>query len=77
MALTAEQQSNVDLQNALDAERRAHDIVMETCRSKLEAVRLARDTLVENKRNLPVGEREVTSADILSFATELTTYINN
>ena len=84
MALTAEQQSQVELQTALaqlnaDAEnaRRAHELAMDARRSKLEAVRIAKETLIENRRNQPVDAREVTAADIAAYATTLVNYVNS
>lgn len=44
--------------------------------ARLEAVRLARETLTENRRSLPVGEREITATDITGFADTLVNYIN-
>ena len=76
MALTAEQQAQVELQEATDAGRRAHELAMEARRAKLEAVRLAKETLIENARSKPVDSRDVTAADIQAFAQTLVSYIN-
>jgi hypothetical protein len=76
MALTAEQQAQVDLQNAMDTPRREHEMAMESRRAKLEAIRLAKETLIENRRNQPVDAREVTAADITAYANTLVGYIN-
>ena len=76
MALTAEQQSQVELQEATDAGRRAHELAMEARRAKLEAIRLAKETLIENARSKPVDSRDVTAADIQAFAQTLVSYIN-
>jgi hypothetical protein len=40
-------------------------------------VRLAKETLLENDRNKPTGERGVTAADITTFSDTLITYVNN
>jgi hypothetical protein len=40
-------------------------------------VRLAKETLLENDRNKPTGERGVTAADITAFSDTLMTYVNN
>ncbi len=77
MALTAEQQAQVDLHIAMEAPRREHELAMESRRAKLEAVRLAKETLIENRRNQPVDAREVTAADITAYAGTLISYINN
>lgn len=65
MALTAEQQAQVDYQHAVDERR-----------NRLEAVRLAQQTLIENRRNMPVDQREIAAADITAYANTLIAYIN-
>jgi hypothetical protein len=44
---------------------------MENRRAKLELLRMAKETLVENARNKPVDEAVVTAAAIVTFANEL------
>jgi hypothetical protein len=41
----------------------------------LEAVRLAKDILMENDRNKPTGERGITASDVTAFADTLLTYV--
>ena len=65
MALTAEQQTQLDFDNASRAVDR-----------KMEAVRLAKDVLMENDRNKPTGERGITASDVTAFADAIITYIN-
>jgi hypothetical protein len=98
MALTPEQQADIDMQEAREAGRRAHEQAMEAARqanslasiqaqaaaqaamqskqAKLEAVRLAKETLLENARSRPVDARDVTVADITAFAQALLNYID-
>ena len=76
MAFTPEQQAQVDIQVAIDAARTAGQVEADAKRAKLEAVRLAKETLIENRRNLPVDQREVTATDITSFANTLVSYVN-
>jgi hypothetical protein len=76
MALTPEQQAQVDLQEAMEASRRAHEIVMDKRRARLEAVRLAKETLIENARSKPVDARDVSAADITAFAAALEAHID-
>lgn len=76
MALTAEQQAQIELAEATDAGRRAHELAMEARRTKLEAIRLAKETLIENARSKPVDTRDVSAADIQAFAQTLVSYIN-
>ena len=77
MALTAEQQADLEFQTALDNMRQSNHLTMETRRAKLEAIRIAQHTLIENRRNQPVDAREVTAADITAYANTLVSYINS
>lgn len=43
---------------------------------RLEILRLAKETLLENARSKPVDSREVTAQDIENFAETLETYLN-
>jgi hypothetical protein len=72
MALDANQQFQLDLENA----RHANQMALQAKQAKLEAVRLAKETLVENARSKPVDTREVTAADITAFAAALEAYVN-
>ena len=76
MALTSEQQAQVDIQIAIENARAANQGVSDAKRTKLEMIRLAKDVLVENRRNLPVDQRGVTATDITDLATTLVAYIN-
>jgi len=76
MALTAEQQAQIELQEAQEAGRRAHELAMDKRRARLEAVRLAKETLIENARSKPVDARDVTAADIAAFAAALEAHID-
>lgn len=42
---------------------------------KSEMIRVAKDVLIENSRNSPVSEREITSNNIIQFATDLINFI--
>ncbi len=72
MALDANQQFQLDLENA----RHANQMAAQAKQAKLEAVRLAKETLIENARSKPVDTREVTAADITAFAAALEAYVN-
>jgi hypothetical protein len=76
MALTPEQQASVDMAVAIEADRYNKQMALQAQQAKLEAVRIAQQTLLENRRNKPVEEREVTAADITNYASTLTSYIN-
>jgi hypothetical protein len=76
MALTAEIQAQIEEAEAREAGRRAHELAVEQRRAKLEAVRLAKETLIENARSKPVDERGVSGSDITTFADAIVSYIN-
>ena len=65
MALSQEQLDQIAYQNAQQA-----------VHNKMEAVRIAKDVLMENDRNKQVGDRGITAADITTFAESIVTYIN-
>lgn len=77
MAFTEEQQAQMDIQLALENARHANQMQAEAVRAKLEAVRLAKETLIENARSKPVDSRDVSAADIQAFAQTLVAYINS
>ena len=64
-------------EQARDIARRTHEAAMEQRRAKLEAVRLAKETLLENDRNKPTGERGISASDVTAFADTLVNYVNN
>lgn len=98
MALTTEQQAQVDLQTALGDAAMQQQITLENLRQtnqqasqsaqaaaqavaqakqvKMEAVRIAQQTLVENARSKAIDARDISAADITAFASELVAYIN-
>ena len=87
MALTTDQQSQIDFAVAMqqatsaatsaqDNARRAHEITIQAKQAKLEAVRLAQQTLVENARSKSVDARDIAASDITAYAETLTAYIN-
>ena len=76
MALTTEQQAQVDIQIAVENVRHANQLAFQAKQTKLEAVRLAKETLIENARSKPADSREVTAADIITFADNLVASIN-
>jgi hypothetical protein len=76
MALTTEQQSAIDYQNAIEAARHAGQMALQAKQAKLEAVRLAKEVLIENARSKAVDSRDVAAADITAFAQTLVAYID-
>ena len=88
MALSAEQQAQVDVQLAVETARQTNLMEMETVRNnnnnlletkrnRLEAIRLAQQTLVENSRSLPADQRGIAASDITAFAATIQAYINS
>ena len=74
MALTAEQQAEVDFNEAI----RAGDREQEAKRIKLDALRMAKEILVENRRTQSAAEAtDITAAAIQTIADSLTTYVNS
>ena len=87
MALTAEQQAQIDAQTALQTEfenlRHTNLLALEdkrlqveSQRAKVELVRLAQQTLIANSNNQPVSDRQISAADITVFAETLVSYVN-
>jgi hypothetical protein len=87
MALTTEQQAQIDVANAIGEINNQQQIALENLRhtnqlaaqakqAKLEAVRLAKDVLIENARSKAVDSRDVAAADITAFAGTLVAYID-
>jgi len=76
MALTAEQQSQVDIQIAVENARHINQMTAQAKQAKLEAVRLAKEVLLENARSKAVDSRDVTAAEINTFAQTLVAYID-
>jgi hypothetical protein len=65
MALTEDQLNQVEFN---DAQQKVH--------RKMELVRIAKETLLENDRSKSADERGVTASDITTFADALHTYVN-
>lgn len=76
MALTPEQQAQVDVSDAIEATRHANQMALQAKQAKLEAVRLAKEVLIENARSKAVDSRDVAAADIAAFAGTLVAYID-
>jgi hypothetical protein len=62
-------------QQEIENLRHTNQMAAEAQRNRLEVIRLAKETLIENARNKPVEESAVSAADITAFARELTNYI--
>jgi len=75
MALTTEQQAQIDFEKAMEtarAESRAAERLRDT---KLEAIRIAQNIVLENSRNATSGD-QITANDLTAIATDIIAYIN-
>ena len=78
MALSPEMQAQVDQQNAIEDNRAANQAASEAKRAKLEALRIAKEVLVENRRTKTAAEAvDIEDADITNFAAALTVFVNS
>lgn len=50
---------------------------LEAQKIKLESVKIAKEILLENARSKPVGEKDVSVSDVMTFANSLDTFINS
>jgi hypothetical protein len=78
MTMTPEEIMNTQQQHQqdLEASRRTHETEMNNRRSRLELVRIAKETLIENARNKPASEAvALTAEEITAFANELINYV--
>jgi hypothetical protein len=73
---SARQQAQIDTQIAVENARHANVLELENRRAKLEAVRLAKEVLVENARSKPIDTRDISADDVKNYAQTLMNYIN-
>jgi len=76
MALTPEQQAEVDKQAAITAAQINANAGETAKMRKLQCLNISHTVLLENKRNLPVEQRQITAAEINAFAAALEAHIN-
>lgn len=72
MALTDQQQSDLEFQTAQQAVSRLNDAQ----RNRLELTRLAKEILAENDRNKAIDSRGFTADDVIAEATKLIAFVN-
>lgn len=78
MALTDEQQQEVDKQNAIEDNRASNMASQELKRTKLETLRMAKEVLVENRRTQAASDAtDITASAVTTLATELNNFINS
>jgi len=76
MALTVEQQAEVEKQAAISAAQVNANAGEANKQRKTQYLNIAYATLLENKRSLPVEQRQITPAEITAFADSLNAYVN-
>lgn len=76
MALTTEQQAQVDVQIAVDIARLKALEAKEKLQRKQEMVRIAKEIIQENRRLSLVGDvSDITVSDISTLANDLLAYV--
>lgn len=73
MAYTPEQEFQLEL----ETQRAKYQEATEARRTRFDAIRLAKEVLIDNARNKPAEESEVTVQQITKFADELIRYIGD
>lgn len=76
MALTDEQRAQFEAQASIEQLRQTTQAQISERQLKFEAVRLAKEVLLENTRSKPADARDVTAADITAFAQVLVVYLD-
>lgn len=71
MTITSEQQFQLDMER----ERNTYLTSSEGKRIKLEAIRVAKEVLIENARSTPIKEEGVSAEEIINFAQKLIVHI--
>ncbi len=78
MALTEEQQQQLELQKAVEEDRANHQASAEEKRVKAEAIRMAKDILMENRRTtLAADAVDITAEQVMDLASKLSDHINS
>ena len=77
MALTPEQQDQLDMQLTIINHQNNSQLAIQNKQARIEAVRMAKETLIENSRSKPVDSRDISAQDIIDFAQPLVNYIEN
>ena len=73
MALTTEQQAQVDMQKAIDEARH----LSEAKQRRLESLRMAKEILFENRRTQAAANAvEITASAVTALAADLNVFVN-
>jgi hypothetical protein len=76
MALTEEQRAQIEAQISMERLRYDTQTQISERQLKFDAIRLAKEILLENARSKPADARDVTAADITAFAQALVAYLD-
>ena len=78
MALSAEQQADVDKQAAMEQARVAAQAVETAKGRKMETLRMAKEILIENRRTKAAADAsDITASAVTALATDLNTFVNS
>jgi hypothetical protein len=78
MALTTEQQAELEYQTAIETLRATTQASADATRAKLEALRMAKEVLVENRRTQAAADAvEITASAVTTLAADLNTFVNS
>ena len=66
-----------EFQSKRNKEEKDHQLELERKRIRLESIRLAKETLIENSRSKSIDERDVSADDIKNFANILYNFVND
>jgi len=78
MALTAEQQADVDKQAAMEQARVSAQATENVKGRKMETLRMAKEILVENRRTQAAADAtDITASAVTALATDLNTFVNS
>jgi hypothetical protein len=78
MALTEEQQAQVEIQTAIEDNRAVNQAASEDKRAKLEMVRMAKEILIENRRTQSAADAtDITASAVTTLATTLTAFVTS
>ena len=75
--LTDEQKNTIAFNKAMVASQSEIQVEQDTARNRMEAIRLAKETLIENSRSLPADQREITASQITAYAESILSFVNN
>jgi hypothetical protein len=76
MALTAEQQAEIEFEKAREQARADTRVVEQSKMQKLEALRIAQNVVLENSRNSTTAT-PITAADLTSIGAALIAFIDS